>query len=499
MAGAELRQVQQAANAYRLYGYNSSTGTVGSVDNVNPYPDFVTGAPSYIPAGTSVNEGIDRFVSLYANASYTWKARYTVSGSARRDASNLFGVSTNNKWQPLWSAGASWALSDESFYRLSFLPRLRFRLTWGFSGNVDQSRSAVTTIGYSGRTATYTNLPFASVSQFANPSLRWEKVATLNMALDFASRQNRVSGSLEYYIKKGTDLFGSSPVDYTAVAAKTVVINVAGMKGSGLELVVNTINTNTKLKWTTALQFNYNTSRVTKYFLASTRGFDHISNGTRITAITGYPVYAVLSFAWKGLDSLGNPVGIVNKQPTTSYSSIIGTATQLPDLVYGGPATPPFFGNLSNSFSYKGFTLTAALLYKFGFYFRKESVSYDLLFNGQQGHADFANRWQNPGDEDRTYVPSMIYPNNAARDVFYSSSEVLVRRGDNIRWQFIRLGYDRHSKKQKTKGLEQWGFYLVASNLGIIWRANKDGIDPDYGTSVPPSKTIAFGITATIK
>jgi hypothetical protein len=303
--------------------------------------------------------------------------------------------------------------------------------------------------------------------------IRWEKVSTLNIENHFASRYHRLSGALEYYIKKGTDLLGNAPVDYTTVAAKTFVINVADMKGSGIELLLNSINTNTKLRWTTRFQFNYNTSSVGKYHLTSTRGFDHISNGTKITAITGRPVYSVVSFAWNGLDTLGNPVGIVNKQPTTNYISILGAATQLSDLVYSGPATPQVFGNISNSFSYKGFTLTANLQYKFGFYFRKESISYDLLFNSHQGHADFADRWQNPGDEFRTQVPSMVYPNSAARDAFYSGSEVLVRKGDNIRLQFIRLDYARYTKTQKTSAIQNWDFYLVASDLGILWRANK--------------------------
>lgn len=496
IAGAELREVHTTGSSYRLYGYNQDVLTIAAVDYVNPYPLYTSGAPAYIPANAGESDALDRSLSLYANAAYTYKGRYTASASARRDASNLFGVSTNNKWRPLWSAGGAWLLSAEPFYKSAFLPLLRLRLTYGYSGNIDQSRSAVTTISY-GVNAAGTNFPTATINQFPDPLLRSEKIGTLNMAADFATKGSRLYGSLEYYIKKGTDLFGSSPVDYTAVGAKTLTINIADMRGSGVDLMVNSLNTVSKLKWSTTVLFNYTTSRVTKYFLTSTRGFDHISGGTKITAIIGRPVYSLLSFAWGGLDSLGNPVGLVNKVPTTTYSTIIGTATQLSDLVYSGPATPPFFGNLSNSFSFKGFTLTANILYKLGFYFRKESLSYDVLFNQHVGSADYANRWKVPGDEKVTTIPSMIYPNNASRDAFYTASEVLVRKGDNIRLQFVNLSYEWQRNKGKT--LDYLRFYVVASNLGIIWRANKEGLDPDYGSALAPAKTIAFGIAATLK
>src|SRR3546814_18852143 len=69
-----------------------------------------------------------------------------LSGSARRDASNLFGLNTNDKWNLLWSVGASWEISREPFYRLNSVPYLRLRSTYGFSGNIDPSMSALTTI-----------------------------------------------------------------------------------------------------------------------------------------------------------------------------------------------------------------------------------------------------------------------------------------------------------------------------------------------------------------
>jgi hypothetical protein len=119
-----------------------------------------------IPSGLSFSERLNHFVSSYANSAYTYAGKYTVSASLRKDASNLFGVHTNDKWNLLWSAGASWDLSAEHFYKMNWLPYLKLRATIGYSGNVDQSKSAVTTLSYAPNTAPNTNLPFALVSQF---------------------------------------------------------------------------------------------------------------------------------------------------------------------------------------------------------------------------------------------------------------------------------------------------------------------------------------------
>src|SRR5690606_29438636 len=116
---------------YRVWGYNDETLTHQPVDLVNRYPLYGTlGSGGYIPDYTSLNETLNRFVSIYANAAFVYKKRFTVSGSLRRDASNLFGVATNNRWKPLWSAGIAYSISDEPFYRIAFLPKLRIKATY---------------------------------------------------------------------------------------------------------------------------------------------------------------------------------------------------------------------------------------------------------------------------------------------------------------------------------------------------------------------------------
>nr|WP_246230245.1 TonB-dependent receptor [Mucilaginibacter humi] len=111
IAGAEVRETQSHITTGKLYGYDANTATTVGVDYTNIYPTFdgIYGN-SYIPYGNSVDQLTNRFVSVYANAAYTYDRRYTLSGSARRDASNIFGVNTNQKWVPLWSAGFLWRI-----------------------------------------------------------------------------------------------------------------------------------------------------------------------------------------------------------------------------------------------------------------------------------------------------------------------------------------------------------------------------------------------------
>src|SRR5690606_14943196 len=102
---------------------------------------------------------------------------------------------------------------------------------------------------------------------------------------------------------------------------------------------------------------------------------------------------------------------------------------------------PTSFGSVYNTFSYRNLSLYINITYKYNYNFVRSSISYSELYNNGRGHSDFALRWHNPGDENRTTVPAMIYPAAATRDEFYSNSSVLVERGDHIRLQDISLSY----------------------------------------------------------
>jgi len=494
IAGVEARQSTAKSDNYRLYGYDDNHLLAVPVDYINSYPQFVTGYIDYIPYVQGMGQTLNRFFSLFGNAAYTYKERYTLSGSVRKDESNLFGVNSNDKGVPLWSAGAGWVLSSEHFYHASLIPYLKLRTTYGVSGNADLSRSAVTTLTV-GATARYTNFTSAQVTQFANPDLQWEKIAMWNIGVDFASKDNWLTGSIEYYRKKGTGLFGFTPVDYTTGLRQSEIMkNVADMKGPGMDISLTGNIGRHALGWQTTVLFSYNNMKTTSYYRgAEVTGLSNLNDGSRITGIVGKPLYAVASYAWAGLDpATGNPMGMLNGKTTTDYRAI-QDSTPASGLIYSGSGIPLVFGAWRNSVSYKGLTLTINITCKFDYFFRKPSISYSQLFQYGKGNIDFVNRWQKPGDELHTNVPSLVYPADPLRDQFYNNAVTLVDRGDHIRLQYINLAWnaDRLSHFLPFKSLQ---LYVNAANLGILWRANKDGIDPDAVNGLPLPKTFSVGV-----
>lgn len=494
IAGWEVRQVDAQSSGNTFYGYSTDPLTYESVDPVNRYPKF-TGGSGTIPGGASLTHTLNRFVSIYANAAYNWQQRYILSASIRKDASNIFGVSTNNKWSPLWSMGAAWNISKERFYHSSFLPYLKLSATYGYSGNVDLSVSALPVERLVAPDYYYSYYTYARVGTLNNPSLRWEKTNMLNAGIDFRMVADIISGSIEYYHKKGTDLYGPSNYDYTTFGlTDQITKNVADMSGNGMDVQLRSLNINRSVRWTTELIFDYNTDKITRYYSPDGNIFT-ATYGTSISPMVGKPVYALLSYKWGGLDKQGNPQGYLNGQLSTDYNDIINAATSPDSLMYDGQALPKYFGSLISTVSWKGFSLTAGIGYELGYYFRRPSINYSSLFGSGLGYGDFDKRWQQPGDELKTNIPAMIYPDNSTRDNFYLLSEATVSKADNIRLQFINLSYD--FEKQvfiKKLHLSMLQLYLNASNLGIIWRANKYNIDPDYFNVPSPPKNFTAGI-----
>ncbi len=134
---------------------------------------------------------------------------------------------------------------------------------------------------------------------------------------------------------------------------------------------------------------------------------------------------------------------------------------------------------------------------KFGHYFVKKVTSYSSLFGSRDGLADFACRWQKPGDELHTNTPSMTYPANSRRDEFYRYAEINVMKGDHIRLQYITLSYNFSAKALSKYLPASCNLYVNMNNMGIIWRANDQHIDPDnYNQGIPTPKNIVFGLNA---
>jgi len=490
-SGVEVRGIEGEARRTRLYGYEKGVGNSIPVNYDSLWPQYSSFGKLKIPYLDVNGSTAERYISYYINGDYTYLGRYTLSASARWDESNLFGVKANQRGVPLWSVGSAWFLSREKFYKLDWLPFLKLRVTDGFNGNIDRSTSAFTTAYFNSGGNSY-GAPSSVITNPANPSLRWEKINIFNAGLDFSFPKDKFGGSIDYFIKQGEDLIGETPLDPT-VGLPTFRSNVANMSDHGVDFNLHTNNRIGNIHWNSVLLFSYVEDKVTVYKEKIGPVSNYLS-GSTINPIVGRPLYSLFALRWMGLDSKGNPQGLLDGKVTNQYANILGSAN-LDDLVYKGPISPRGFGSWRNSLSWSNWALSWNIVYKFGYVFRRNSIFYTSVFTGASpGNPDYKQRWQNPGDENRTNVPSMIYSLDRSRDDFYKNSTVLVDKGDHIRLQDIQLSYDIVRTDHQRLPLSRVKVYLYANNIGILWKANHVGVDPDYIAGTPNPRTLAIGL-----
>jgi hypothetical protein len=188
-------------------------------------------------------------------------------------------------------------------------------------------------------------------------------------------------------------------------------------------------------------------------------------------------------------------MGYVKGKVSNDYITMDYDSVQ--NLQYHGSALPLIYGNFTNTISWKNISLSANIIYKMDYYFNRGGLNYGKLFAAfnAAGHSDYGKRWQRPGDEKHTDVPSMVYPDNYYRDQFYAESAALITKGDYIRLQDVVAAYNFAKATRYLKNIQ---LQVNVSNLGIIWRANKQGIDPEYASGVfpPAPKAYTVGLSA---
>jgi TonB-linked SusC/RagA family outer membrane protein len=501
IVGYETRSVETTGNSNRYYGYDPNGNLINpGIDYAGSYTQYLIYASRNVPNPQSISKLTDHFISYYANASYWYRRRYRLYASIRKDEANLFGVSTNEKGVPLWSAGMGWQANKEKWYILKWLPVLNLKATYGISGNIARLANASTTATSFPGGVSGSPYPMLIIKSPPNKMLRWEQVQQINFGIDFDTRKDILSGTISYYQKHAKDLLAETAADPTLGLVQTPGTpgifygNTAEVNGKGVDLEIETHNLNRKFKWTTNFLFNYSASKVEKYLNPAGPGNLYLSQNT-LNPIKGRPVFSVFSFKTAGLDpQTGDPRGIIKGIPSTDYDSIYNYT--VPDsLNFNGPTQPVFFGSLRNSFSLGAFSFSFMLSYRLGHYFRQPSINYYQLALTRKGNSDYAKRWQHPGDEKTTNVPSLHDIFDGLRDDVYLNSTPLVKKADEIRWEDITIGYDLDKTPKNRLPFQHIHLYGTIAGLGVIWAANKQGIDPNY-INVPKERPrYSLGLT----
>jgi len=501
IGGFEIRERRSNGISSRLYGFDPIVGSTINVDYLTRFPQYGRGGTTLIPNYDSFFGTMDRIRSYYMNGAYNYDLKYVLSVSARIDQSNLFGVNTNQKSVPLWSVGGKWNINKESFYHIDWLPNLSLRTTYGYSGNVDRTVTAYTTARLSKNSDN--GEPNANLQNPPNKNLRWEKNGIWNIGIDFQTRHNRLSGSIEYFDRKGVDLIGNGEIDPTT-GFKTYRGNIANMKGNGLDVELRSINIKSNdFSWESVGLFSLAKDKVTAYMRSTSlnnfiRDNSIVRTPIAYSPVVGRPLFGIYSYPWAGLDpETGKARGYLDLEPSSSYSQLVNYISGDPEtrLFYNGRALPPYFGALRNTIRYKDFEFSFNVTYRFGYYFRRRSFTSTGLFIYDR-NGDFYDRWQQPGDEKHTNVPALSYPADDM-DIYYSNSQVLIEKGDHIRLQDVNLSYDLNSYSLKRLSIKSMRFFAYANNIGILWRANTKNLDPDYVDTKLPI-TLTLGITCTL-
>lgn len=496
ISGTEIRDLRAESNSMRFFGYNDLLGTSRAMDFLTRYPYLYNPTALFTIDSRQAHSGsVDRFLSYYANGGYTYKNKLDLTASVRKDQSNFFGVEANRRGVPLWSAGLGWTISQERFAGFLNGAFLKWKGSYGFSGNLDKNLSASLTASYFNFPSNgfVPNIPGANIVNPPNPGLSWERVRIWNTGLDFESQGGSLRGSLEAYQKTGLDLIGQYEPSLSSGFLR-VTSNYASTQTRGVDLVLGKDWLKGSLKWKTDFFYSKvkDEVKVVDIEYSASALVGSFANANPIPVI-GNPLFSIYSYPWGGLNpDTGNPVGYLDGEPSENYAGIL-SASNLGNLQFHGSARPTDFGALRNTFSFKGVSVSLNVSYRFGYYYRRASVDYFNLLRGQIGHGDFHARWMKPGDELNTQVPSLPAAANTTRHLFYTNSAVLVERGDHIRLQDIRVGYALDLSKTSWLPFRSAELYAYANNLGILWKASSDPLDPDF-RSARPLRSMALGL-----
>jgi len=253
-------------------------------------PTFNQAQDSIIGAASSPYPNYTKNVllSYYARAIYSYKGKYIVNASLRRDGSSRF--SSEQRWGLFPAVSGAWIISEENFLKNSkSINMLKLRGGWGVTGQQD----GIGDYAYIGNYflgATTAQYAFGGqYYQVLRPAgfdanLKWETTASYNLGLDFGFKNDRFSGSIDVYRKETSDLLATVPVPAGTNFTNMILTNVGGMRNQGIEVSLNTgviAKKNMRLDWT--INATYNENKVTKLSLVS----DPKSPGVLVGGIGG--------------------------------------------------------------------------------------------------------------------------------------------------------------------------------------------------------------------
>lgn len=387
-----------------------------------------------------------RMISFYGRINYSFNSKYLLQATIRRDGSSAFGK--NNRWGTFPSASLAWRMSEEKFIKdLNVFDDLKFRVGYGVSGNslgfgaysAIQTYSTSGWFNYTNANGTQNSYHTLAAASNANPDLKWERTAMLNIGLDFSFFGGRLGGTIEYYDKRTSDLIYTYEVSTNRYPFGTMPANVGDISNKGIEFTINATPIQTKnFSWQTSLNLSHNKNNVesisnSEYSVDYIRAADpeiagYSSNADVQRIMEGHPIGTFYTYEWAGYNNQGVSIFYVHDPETGERTGETTTDPETDrDRTITGCAQPDLNLGWSNNFQYKNWNL-------------------DLFFTGVFGQDIYnatAEQYSNVSfvKEGHNVLKSVATEHRATDTQSQAPSNRWIENGSYFRLSSVSLGY----------------------------------------------------------
>ncbi len=487
MLGYEWSHTKYWGDSYYAGRYPSSTNQVITYDDGTTEP--AAGKP--YKGSTSIWKSENYLVSFFGRANYIAFDRYMITATVRRDGSSRF----KDHWATFPSVALGWKINEESFLKdASWLNELKLRLGWGKTGQQEG-------IGDYNYFATYnvntTNVdgryPINGVNNEGllyrpdayNPDLKWETTTTSNIGLDFSLFRNRVSGSIDYYYRKTTDLINDASVSAGSNFRNMVRSNIGSLENRGIEVALTVRPVQTEdWQWEITGNFTYNKNKITELTgessLVMTGGISSGTGNQCQAHSVGYPHHSFYVYQ-QVYDQNGQPIEGVYVDRNGD-----GSINDSDRYFYKSPDAP-YTAGLSSRVQYKN--------WDFGFGLRANFDNY-VFWDKEAGYSNVSKRYDSSFGYLQNVIPGAIERNWSTYD--HALSDYFVHNASFLKCDNITLGYsfDNLLKGSNYNGVSG-RIYVSATNVFTITKY--EGIDPEvYGgidnNMYPRPFTVQMGV-----
>ena len=514
MFGTELSTVRRTSTNWTGWGYQFDNGGIVYTPYLWLKQKNEENSDYFGESFTQTNT-----LAYYAQAVYSYDQRYTINGTFRYEGTNRLGKATSSRWLPTWNISASYDVSNEPWMQKtkSWLSQLKLRGSYSLTADTGPSwvtnANAIFMTKNTWRPVTSAAETEIYISDLANNELTYEKKHEWNFGVDMGFLHDRIALTVDAYWRNNYDLIGRT---YTQGAGGQIAkyANVADMRSHGLEIGISTVNLQTqKFKWTSDLIYSLAKNKIATLETAS-RAVDLVSG--QGYALEGYPVRAIFSYRFGGLNEEGLPIVYNEKGEKTVGDVNFQETENLKDfLIYEGPSDPTWYGSFNNSFTFNTEKLGKLGVDVFITYSGGNVVRLDPVFSSTYSDLsalprEFKNRWVQAGDELKTNIPTIAslnqvnrYGSTTLRTAYnaYNYSSARIAKGDFVRLKEVALTYTFPQQLlRKTHLLNSAAIKLSATNLCLLYADKKlNGQDPEFINSGGVASPISKQFTATVR